>query len=121
MPAVLSTRADELLALGIASSLPLHPLPRQLARLPYPGGELGFVDCVVLVDVEVADVLLLGCAGRYRPQLSAAEEGDFHVPGEAVEAEEPGAVRDAVERRVPFHGLGDAGHGAGDERVEAAA
>ena len=40
--------------------------PGNAARLLHPSGELGFVELVVLVDVEVAHVLLLGLrrAGR---------------------------------------------------------
>jgi hypothetical protein len=36
---------------------------RQLAGLLHPGGELSFVELVVLVDVEVAHFLVLGLAG----------------------------------------------------------
>ena len=43
-------------------------LTRQLAGLLHPGGELGLVELVVLVDVEVAHVLVLGLAGRDRTQ-----------------------------------------------------
>src|SRR5262245_14992913 len=68
---------------------------------------------------------VLGRARRERAQRGAAEEGDLHVPCEAMEAEEPGSVlswaRDAVEGRVPFDGLAHGGDGARDERVEAAA
>ena len=43
-----------------------HSFAGQLAGLLHPGGELSFVELVVLVDVEVAHVLLLGLAGRDR-------------------------------------------------------
>src|SRR5712692_6852932 len=41
-----------------------HSFAGQLAGLLHPGGELSFVELVVLVDVEVARVLALGLAGR---------------------------------------------------------
>jgi hypothetical protein len=50
----------------------------------------------------------------------AAEEGHLDVFGEDMDAEEPGLVLDAVERRVPFHRLAHAGNGALDQRVEPA-
>ncbi|HEX5104840.1 MAG TPA: hypothetical protein VFV87_13560, partial [Pirellulaceae bacterium] len=60
-----------------------HPFARQLAGLLDPGGELGFVEGGVLVDVEVADSLVLGFAGggmgrsdvpSYRPQVNDERE-----------------------------------------------
>src|SRR5262245_62017872 len=56
-----------------------HSLAGQSAGLLYPIGELGFVNHVVLVDVEVAHFLLLRLAGRDRPQRRAAEEGHLDV------------------------------------------
>lgn len=73
------------------------------------------------MDVEVADFLLLGLAGGEGAEGGAAEEGDFDVLGEAVDAEEPGLAVEAVEGGVPFDGLADVGEGAGDDGVEAAA
>src|SRR5262249_41022098 len=46
-------------------------------------------------------------------------ERNFDVLREAMEAEEPALARDAIEGRVPLHGLAHAGDGARDERVEA--
>ena len=40
----------------------------------HPGVELGFVERLVLVDVEIAHVLLLGLPGRDRAQRGAAED-----------------------------------------------
>ena len=97
-----------------------HAFAGQPAGLLHPGGELSFVDLVVLVDVEVAHVLLLGRAGRNRTQRRAAEERHLDVLREAMEAEEPALALDAIEGRVPFDRLVHAGDGAHDERVEAA-
>src|SRR5919106_4192108 len=97
-----------------------HSFAGQLAGLLHPGGELSFVELVVLVDVEVAHVLLLGLAGGKRTQRRAAEESHFHVLREAMKAEEPALAPDAIEGRVPFDRLSHARDGAHDERVEAA-
>src|SRR5262245_48603493 len=97
-----------------------HPFAGQLAGLLDPSGDLGFVERVVLADVEVAHVLLLGLAGRERMQRRAAEESHLHVLRKAMNAEEPALALDAVQRRVPFDRLVHAGDGALDERVEAA-
>src|SRR5262249_13469006 len=117
----------------LAQPPPTHPDPHaprigrswsfagQLAGLLHPGGELRFVELVVLADVEVAHVLVLGLAGGHRTQRRAAEERHFDVLREAMIAEEPALALDAIERRVPLHGLAHAGNGARDERVEAAA
>src|SRR6185436_7256392 len=59
--------------------------------------------------------------GRERTQRRAPKESDLHVLREAMKVEEPALPLDAVERRVPFDGLAHAGHGAHDQRVEAAA
>ena len=64
-------------------------LSRQLAGLLHPIGELGFVEFVVLVDVEVAHFLLLGLDGRDGTQRPAAEERHLDVFCDAMEAEEP--------------------------------
>ena len=45
-----------------------HSFAGQLAGLLHPGGELRFVELIVLVDVEVAHFLVLGLAGRHRTQ-----------------------------------------------------
>src|SRR6476620_2738695 len=78
-----------------------HSYTRQLAGLLHPGGELSFVEFGVLVDVEVADFLLLGFAGRERMQRGASEESYFDVFRHAMETEEPGRgsvwALDAVE------------------------
>lgn len=42
-----------------------HPFAGQLAGLPHPVGEPGFVERVVLVDIEITHILLLRWAGRY--------------------------------------------------------
>ncbi len=97
-----------------------HSFAGQLAGLLHPSGELSFVELVVLVDVEVAHVLLLGRAGGDRTQRRAAEESHLDVLREAMEAEEPALALDAIEGRVPPYGLAHVGHGAHDERVEAA-
>src|SRR5690606_26072735 len=78
------------------------------------------VEPVVLVNVEVARVLVLGRDGRDRTQRRAAEERHLDVPREAMDAEEPALALDAVQRRVPFDRLAHAGDGAHDERIEAA-
>src|SRR3981189_1383525 len=97
-----------------------HSFAGQLAGLVPPGGELSFVELVVLMDVEVARVLALGLAGRDGTQRRAAEESHLDVVREAMDAEEPAVALDSVHRRVPFDGLAHAGDGAHDERVEAA-
>src|SRR5262245_21835803 len=96
-----------------------HPFAGQLTGLLHPAGELRFVE-LALADVEVTDFLVFGLAGRDRMQRRAAEECHFDVLSEAMKAEEPDAVLDAVERRVPFDRLAHAGDGAHDERIEAA-
>src|SRR5262245_40870815 len=65
-----------------------HSFAGQLAGLLHPGGELSFVE-LVLVDVEVAHFLVLGLAGWDRMQRRAAEESHFDVLREAMKAEEP--------------------------------
>ncbi len=97
-----------------------HAFAGQLAGLLHPGRELSFVELVVLVDVEVAHLLVLGRAGRERTQRGAAEEGHFDVLRETVKAEEPALAQGAIEGRVSFDRLAHAGDGAHDERVEAA-
>ena len=49
---------------------------------------MGFVERVVLVDVEGAHVLALGLARRERTQRRAAEASDLDVLREAMKAEE---------------------------------
>jgi hypothetical protein len=66
----------------------LHSFAGQLVRLLHPGGELRFVE-FVLVDVEVAHILVFGRARRDRTQRRAAEESHFDVLREAMKAEEP--------------------------------
>ena len=130
--AYLDLLADKLLivciflALGVDGNLPVWLVVAVVSRdiliviAVHPVRELRLVELVVLVDVEVAHVLLLGLAGRDRTQRRAAEERHLDVVGEAMEAEEPAVALDAVEGRVPFHRLAHAGDGARDERVEAA-
>src|SRR5919107_2467219 len=93
---------------------------RQLRRLPDPARHELLVELVVIVYVEVARVLVLGFAGREWSQRRAAEESHFDVLREAMEAEEPALPLDAIEGRVPLDCLAHVGHGAHDERVEAA-
>jgi hypothetical protein len=52
---------------------PLTCARRTIGWLASPSGELSFVELAVLVDVEVAHFLVLGCAGRDRTQRRAAE------------------------------------------------
>src|SRR5688572_3133453 len=102
----------------------------QKQRLRIPAGQLGrlldparhefLVEWFALANVEVAYVLLLRLSGREWPQRRAAEEGHLDVLREAVDAEEPAAAIDAVERGVPFDRLARAGDGAHDQRVEPA-
>src|SRR5690606_2395198 len=100
----------------------LYLLARQLACLLHPVLELLFVEIVVLVDVEVAHVFVLRLARRLGLERVAAQECDLHVPGEAVEIEEPPfPVLRTVERGVPLHGLAHAGRGAFDQLVQALA
>ena len=70
-----------------------------------PAGQAGVVGRVALVDIEIAHVGILGRAGRRRAQVGAAEEGDFDVARQAMESKEPALAGDAVEERVPPHGL----------------
>src|SRR5688572_22918312 len=96
-----------------------HAFAGQLAGLLHPIDELSFVE-VVLVDVEVAHVLVLGFAEWHRTQRRAAEESHFDILREAMKAEEPDMVLDSIEGRVPFDRLAHAGDAADDQRVEAA-
>ncbi|KQZ87113.1 hypothetical protein ASD64_06620 [Mesorhizobium sp. Root157] len=100
---------------------PLTWLAWKPARLLHPVGEAGFVERVVLADVEVAHVLLLRCSGRDGFERHAAKEGDFYVFFKAMKAEEPALFTGAIEGRVPFYRLAHVRDGAGDEGVEAAA
>jgi len=93
----------------------------QLRCLPNPTRHELLVELVILVDVEAAHVLLLGLDRWDWTQRRAAEESHFDVLRDAMEAEEPALALDAIEWRVPPHGLAHIGHGAHDERVEAAA
>ena len=89
-----------------------------------PIGQLSFIELgspVALVDVEVANFLLLGLAGRERAQRCAAEKRDLDELRIAVEAEEPAFALGSVERRVPLHRLAHAGDGVLDKSVQAAA
>ena len=95
-----------------------HFLAGQFIRLLHPIGDLRFVKLIVLVDVKIAHILLLGLTGWERTQRRAAEEGHFDVFREAVKAEEPRPVLDAVEWRVPFDRLAHAGNGLDDQRVQ---
>src|SRR5829696_2206727 len=82
-----------------------HPLAGQLARLFHPVGELSLLELIVLMDVEVAYILVLGRARGRGTQGPAPEERHLHVPREAMEVEEPPVAVDSVERRVPFDRL----------------
>lgn len=87
-----------------------------------PGGELGFVERVVFVNIEPAGIAgAWGVAGRGGVQGSTIEERHFYVAGQDVEGEEPALAFDAVEGRVPFDGFADVGEGFGDERIDAVA
>src|SRR5690606_1252614 len=101
--------------------LPSHLFAGQLAGLFYPCRELGFVEGVVFMDVEVARIAAFGFDGRNRVQLPTAEERDLDVLREAMERDEPAVALDAIERRIPFDRLVYAGDRARDERVEASA
>src|SRR5262245_4140791 len=48
-----------------------HSFAGYLAGLLHPFGELSFVELVVLVDIQIADFLLLGLAGWERSQRRA--------------------------------------------------
>src|SRR4051812_49160423 len=72
------------------------------------------------MDVEITYVLMLGLARRHGAQRGAAEKSHFDVAGEDVKRQEPALALDAVEWRVPFDRLADAGDGAFDSCVETA-
>src|SRR2546427_766676 len=97
-----------------------HSFAGQLAGLLHPSGELSLVELVALVDVEVAHFLLLGFDRGNRTQRRAAEESHLDVLREAMETEEPALALDAIEGRVPLHGLAHVGHVPHNERVEPA-
>jgi hypothetical protein len=78
----------------------------------------GLVEFVVLVDVEVADLVVLGRLGRHGFERGSSEELELDVLRVAAEGEEPALAFVAVERLVPFHGLVYVGDGAHDELVE---
>src|SRR5215813_3752493 len=98
----------------------LQALAWQSAGLLHPGGELGFVELIVLVDIEIARLLLFGLAGRHGPQRRAAEKSHLDVFRKDMDAEKPALFPDAVKRRIPFDRLAHAGDSARDERIEAA-
>jgi hypothetical protein len=80
----------------------------QGGRLPDPRRHLRFVE-FVLVDIDVAHVLVLGLARGDRTERRTAEKGHLDVVREAMEVEEPALALDAVEWRVPSDGLARAG------------
>src|SRR6266571_331234 len=92
----------------------------QRGGLLHPRRHLRLVELVAFSDVDVARVLALAGTGRDRLQRCAAEEGHLDVLREAMEAEKPALALDAIEGRVPLHGLADVGHVSHDERVEPA-
>src|SRR5688572_20498205 len=69
----------------------------QGGRLPDPRRHLHLVELVVLVDVEVARLLVLGRAWGDRTQRRAAEESHLDVLREAMEVQEPALALDAIE------------------------
>ena len=92
-----------------------------MPRLLHPVGHLRFVELVAFVDVEVAHFLVLGLApGGTGRSDAPRKKATLMYFVKTWSAEEPALALDAVERRVPFHGLAHAGDGAHDERVEAA-
>src|SRR5262245_60950532 len=104
-----STRAD-----------PSHSFTGQLAGLLHPIDELRLAQLIVLVDIEIAHILLLGAAGGKRIERRPVEEGDLEISRHAVEAEEPASFLDPIKGRVPFDCLAHAGDGALDESVDTA-
>ncbi len=92
----------------------------QRGGLLHPRRHLRLVELVVFIDVDIARVLALAGAGRDRSQRRAAEKGHLDVVREDVEPQEPALALDAVQRRVPLHGLAHVGHVPHDERVEPA-
>src|SRR6478735_7773646 len=72
----------------------------------------------MLVDVDVAGILVLRRDGRQRVEPGAVEEGDFDVTREAVDPEEPAVLAGSVKRRIPFHRLAQVGDGALDQGIE---
>src|SRR5690242_17526869 len=99
------------------SSFHSHAFAGQPAGLLHPVRELLLVE-LALVDVEISYFFLFGLTDWERAQRGAAEERHFHVLRKAMKAEEPAALLDAVERRVPFHRLLHARDGADDEHIE---
>src|SRR4051812_27007804 len=86
------------------------------SRLLHPRRELRLVE-IAFLDVDPAR-LLAAAAGRNGSQRRAAEEGHLDVAGEDMERHEPAVTRDAIERRVPSHGLAYIGHVTHDKRVQ---
>src|SRR5690606_20091990 len=97
-----------------------HPLPRQGRSLPHPIRKLRLIELITLENVQIPHILLFRRARRHRIERRPAEERHLHVPSEAMKAEEPDVVLDAIERRVPFDGLAHARDCARDDLVEAA-
>ena len=77
------------------------------------------VELVVLVDVEVAHLVVLGRLRRNRIERGPSEELQLHVLRVAAERQEPAVVLDAVERLVPLDRLVHVGDRAHDEGIEA--
>src|SRR5262245_34438389 len=71
------------------------------------------------MDVDPSRVLPRA-SGWSGSQRRALEEGHLDVVGEDVEPQEPALALDAIEGRVPSHGLAHVRYVAHDERVEAA-
>jgi hypothetical protein len=92
----------------------------QGSRLPDPTRQELLIELVVLVNVEVACVLVLGLDGWNRTQRRTAKECYLDVFREAMKTKEKTLVFDAIEGSVPLHSLVDVRHVAHDERVEIA-
>jgi hypothetical protein len=105
------------LSLGLASTGATGP-PGQLGRLPDPTRHELIIEPIVLMDVEVAHLLVSGLAGRDRKQRRAAKESHLHVFRKTMEVEEPTLALDALEGRVLLHRLVDARDRAHNEGVE---
>lgn len=116
-PLRVSHTVQPLVGLGGFDSILRSPAG-QLRCLRDPTRHKCLVELIGLVNVEIAHLLLCGLARRDRTQARPTEERNLDVLGEAVKSEKPALTLNAIEGRVPSHGLAYARHNARDERVE---
>lgn len=76
------------------------------APLGYPFSELRFIE-LALKNVEIAHLRMFRPARRLRLQRRAPKKRHLHVCREAMQAEKPRIIFNAIKWRVSFHGCTD--------------